>query len=700
MKALSPHTDGWTVRGGVRLHYEVYGEGDTTVLLLPTWAIFHARHWKMQIPYLARRHRVVTFDGRGNGGSDRPAVDDAYGDDTQVADAVAVLDATETRRCVAVGLSLGAKWALLLAAAQPQRVEGVVAVAPAVPLGQTSPNRRAIRWNDPIADPQGWEKHNRHHWLRAYEDWATFFVDQIFTEPHSTKAREDGVGWALETDGATLVRTYLSPRLDEATFRKRLADVRRPVLVIHGSHDEVVPHATGAELARATRGELLTFVGSGHAPTLRDPVRANLAVAGFVDGLSRRATEPRSWTRGRVRPPRVLYVSSPIGLGHARRDLAIARELKRRRPGLQVDWLAQPPVTSVLGAAGERIHPASRRAASEVAHVDRESGEHRLHCFQTIRRMDEILLANFMLFLDVVREAPYDLIVADEAWEIDYYLHENPELKTFAYAWLTDFVGWLPMPSGGAEEAAITADDNEEMIRHVERYPRVRDRAIFVGDPEDIVPDAFGPDLPGIREWTEAHFEFGGYVTGFDPGELGDRPALRRELGYHGDETVCLVSVGGSGVGLPLLRKVASAFPAVREAIPNLRMVLVAGPRIDPSLLPRHHGLEVRPYVDRLHRHLAAADVAIVQGGLTTCMELAAAKRPFVFVPLIDHFEQNFHVRARLARYGAGRHLAFDAVTPERLATVLTEELHRDAPVRDVDPDRAAHVGQRIAELL
>ena len=68
---------------------------------------------------------------------------------------------------------------------------------------------------------------------------------------------------------------------------------------------------------------------------------------------------------------------------------------------------------------------------------------------------------------------------------------------------MTDFVGWLPMPAGGEREAFLTADYNAEMIEHVERFPRLRDRAIFVGDPDDIVPDDFGPGLPSIRDWTE-----------------------------------------------------------------------------------------------------------------------------------------------------------------------------------------------------
>ena len=94
------------------------------------------------------------------------------------------------------------------------------------------------------------------------------------------------------------------------------------------------------------------------------------------------------------------------------------------------------------------------------------------------------------------RDQPYDLWVGDEAWELDYFLHENPELKTAAYAWLTDFVGWLPMADGAEHEAHLTADYNAEMIEHIARYPRLRDRTIFVGDADDIVPDHFGPTYP------------------------------------------------------------------------------------------------------------------------------------------------------------------------------------------------------------
>ena len=175
------------------------------------------------------------------------------------------------------------------------------------------------------------------------------------------------------------------------------------MLVIHGDEDRIRPHASGVALAEITGGELVTVAGGGHGPQGRDPVLVNRLVERFVDRVHPRPRQ-RSWTPAHRAPKRALYLSSPIGLGHARRDAAIADELRKLHPDLQIDWLAQHPVTAVLDHRGERVHPASRLLASESAHVEDEADEHDLHAFQAIRRMDEILVSNFMVFDDVVSD--------------------------------------------------------------------------------------------------------------------------------------------------------------------------------------------------------------------------------------------------------------------------------------------------------
>jgi pimeloyl-ACP methyl ester carboxylesterase/predicted glycosyltransferase len=705
-RARYPDSEGFVERNGVRVFYEVYGEGDQTVLLMPTWSIIHSRCWKMQAPYLARRFRVVAFDGRGNGRSDRPARPEDYAEAEFAADALAVMDATETERAVVVSLSRGAERSLLVASAHPERVDGLVFIGPALPLGSVlSRERAAVEFEERHDSYEGWGKWNRHYWLDGYEDFLEFFFSECFSEPHSTKAREDAVGWGLETDPETLIATQLAPRMQTAEEVRELTDgLRCPALVIHGGQDRIRPHDSGEALAELTGGALVTLEGAGHCPQVRDPVKVNLLLRDFVERVRPRpqgaVTYSSTWTRGRARRKRALYVCSPIGLGHARRDVAIAKQLRALVPDLEIDWLAQDPVTRVLAAEGERIHPASIALANESHHIESESAEHDLHAFQAIRRMDEILCSNYMVFDDLVSEEHYDLWIADEGWEIDYYLHENPERKRAAYVWLTDFVGWLPMADGAEREAFLTADYNAEMIEHIDRFPRVRDQALFVGNPDDVVPDSFGPDLPAIRDWTERHFEFPGYVSGFDPTRFADRERLRAELGYAPDERVVIVTVGGSGVGEALLRRVIDAYPLARELVPGLRFVVVAGPRIDPASLPQSDGLDVRAFVPDLYRHLAACDLAVVQGGLTTSMELTANRRPFLYFPLRHHFEQNFHVCHRLDRYGAGRRMDFETDGPAEIAAAVAEEIGREVDYAPVETDGALRAATRIAELL
>ena len=696
-RARYPDETGYIERDGVRVFWERYGEGEPAVLFLPTWSIVHSRVWKAQIPYFARRGRVLTFDGRGNGRSDRPTEPEAYAPSEFVADALAVMDASGTDRAWVVSLSMGAPRAMLLGANHAERVEGLVFIAPAVPLPPSSPRARAPEsFTERREAYAGWEKFNRHYWVEQYEDFLEFFSGQIFAEPHSTKQIEDGIGWGLDTDPETLALTILAPALDQAQLLALAPPIRARSLVIHGTEDAIRTYASGAALAELLGAQLATLEGSGHNPQSRDPVKVNLILRDFIkprpdfgvdagDGAAR---------GGRCTSRRRSVWAMPSGTWRSRASCARSCPASR-----STGW----PRTRSRACSKPRANASTPRApelVNESSHIESESAEHDLHCFQAWRRMDEILVNNFMVFHDLIEAEPYDLWIGDEAWELDYYLHENPELKRAAYCWLTDFVGWLPMPDGGEREAFLTADYNAEMVEQIARYPRLRDRAIFVGNPDDLVPDRLGPELPLIRDWTEQHFDFAGYVTGFDPAAFTDREALRAELGYRKDERVCIVTVGGSGVGDHLLRRVIEAHPLAAAHIPGLRTIVVTGPRIEPGSLPRHDGLEVVGYVHNLYRHLAACDLAVVQGGLTTAMELTANRRPFLFFPLKHHFEQNFHVRHRLERYRAGRYMNIDTSPPEAIATAIAEEIGRDVDYLPVETDGARCAAKRIAEML
>jgi len=681
-ETVRPAREGHVERQGVRSWYAVWGEQGPWVAFAPIFQITHSQLLKATVPYLSQHFRVVTMDGRGNGRSDRPHQAEAYTFDAYYRDFVAVLDAAGADRVAAIGISATAMTVLRLAAEQPERVSHLVV---------------AGGYAEARTDHPGFAEAMRAERARMGEDWPGYlewFFSRLFTEPHSTKPFEDGVryGWASTGEVVSWCRDgWLGNDVRELARR-----VKAPTLVIHGDGDKRVPYAKGVEIHELVPGaRLLTVAGGGHLTAVRDPVLFNRAVRDFVLGPPRSAT----WTRAMSRKRRALFVSSPIGLGHVQRDLAIARELRKLQPDLAVDWFTVDPAARYLSQEGERVHPITRRLASESRHFEEQAGEHDLSAFFALRTMDEVMAANFMTFADLLEQEHYDLVVGDEAWEVDYHLHENPELKRQPFVFLTDFVGCLPV-EGDAREAFLCADRNADDLEHVARFPHVRDAALFVGNPEDVTEEPFGPGLPGIRAWTDRNFAYSGYALPFDPAALADTEQLRARLGYRPGEKVAIASVGGTGVGGPLLRKIAQAFPRMKREVPELRMVLVAGPRLTPDALPRLPGLEVRPYVHNLFEHLACCDLALVQGGLSTCMELVATRRPFLSFPLRRHFEQCLHVRRRLANYGADRSVAYDGLTPEALAGRALEAMHAPVRYRQVETDGAARAARRIAEVL
>jgi pimeloyl-ACP methyl ester carboxylesterase len=698
MQAEHPVLKGHVVRDGVRIAYQVFGAEGPWLVMLPCWIIAHARCWKAQIADLAQDFRLLVVDGRGNGESDRPAGAEAYTYEAYVEDALAIMDEAGVGDCVVFGFSKGGPQAALIAQARPEQVKAVVLIAPVAPMNDDGRQMMQAVFCAPRDAYEGWGRYNEHYMRADYPGFVRFFFRRMFPEPHSTKQIEDAVAWAGETSAEVIIDTVLGGLLPGADLDKAYADIACPVLLIHGDRDEVVPIAGGRLIAGLCGAQMIEIEGSGHGPHVRYPAAINGHIRRFLEAQG--LLQARAAPRRRANRARVLYLSSPIGLGHARRDLAVARALRELKPGLEIDWLAQDPVTRVLAAAGERLHPASGRLASESRHIEAEAGEHDLNVFQALRRMDEILVRNFRVLQSALEERRYDLVIADEGWEVDHFWHEHPELKRAQLAWMTDFVGFAPMAEGGAAEAALTADYNAEMVEHVDGHPGIRDLAIFVGNPVDVVDDALGPDLPGRREWVNGRFAFSGYILGDDVPGPDDRARLRAELGFAPGEEVCVVTVGGSGVGEPLIRRILDAIPIARRRRPNLRTIVVTGPRLSGEGLRAPPGVELRGFEPQLPALLAACDLALVQGGLSTCMELAAVDTPFIYFPLQRHFEQNVHVPQRLDAYGAGRRLDFAHADPVRIAAAIDETLGRPVDCVPVERDGARRAAELISGLL
>jgi pimeloyl-ACP methyl ester carboxylesterase len=332
-RARYPDEEGYAERDGVRLFYEVYGEGQPTLLLVAPGPTVHSRAWKAQIPYLARHFRVIAFDPRGNGKSDRPAGVAALRVQEVAADALAVMDATATQRALIVSNASSARPALLLLAEHPERFAGAVFIAPYLPLTRWPPvevmrrtyedastGRRALRtvlgtiaglphvvrmrsywrFSRSVRFFEGVRIFNRHHWLRdqrSFLEWNFRVLD--LPEAHSTKQIEDGIEWGMGADAQTLVDAWIALDIADGAILKDRGDilahcarVRCPVLVIHGEHDIATPPEWGAILAEATGGRQLTIERCGHVPNARKPVAVNLALREFAQSCRGATREP------------------------------------------------------------------------------------------------------------------------------------------------------------------------------------------------------------------------------------------------------------------------------------------------------------------------------------------------------------------------------------------------------------------------
>jgi pimeloyl-ACP methyl ester carboxylesterase/predicted glycosyltransferase len=682
-ETVTPLQEGFVERNGVRSWYAQFGDAGPWLAFAPIYQIANSHLLRGVVPYLSQHFRVVVMDLRGNGRSDRPHSPADYSFDNYFADFVAVLDRLDVTRAAVVGISATTMVALRLAAEQPQRVSHLVI---------------AGGYADRVLDAAAAEAAEKTI-ARMRGDWANYldeFYTILFTEPHSTKPYEDGVvhnGWA--SDGESVAMGFAG--WFHTDMRPQCEQISCPTLVIHGDGDRRAPYAKGEEIARLVPGaRLLTIAGGGHMMLARDPIAFARAVIDFVGVRPARST----WARGMARKRRALFVSSAIGLGHVQRDLAIAREMRALQPDLEIDWFTVAPATTYLEREGERVHPIAARLANESRHFEGMAGEHDLQAFFALRTMDEVMARNFLIFSELLEAEHYDIVVGDEAWEVDYHYHENPELKRQPFVFLTDFVGCLPMEEGNRREAFLCADRNADDIEHVARYPWIRDRAIFVGNPEDVPELPFGPGLPIIRDWTRRNYTFTGYALPFDPKQLPDTGQLRARHGYRADEKLMIAAVGGTAVGAPLLRRIAEAFPLMKQQVPELHLVLVAGPRVPREMLPQHKGMDVLPYVHNLFEHLACSDLALVQGGLSTCMELVATQRRFLSFPLERHFEQCIHVRNRLHNYCADCSVRFRELSTRELADRALAALHAPVNYKPVETDGAARAAREIVSVM
>lgn len=395
---------------------------------------------------------------------------------------------------------------------------------------------------------------------------------------------------------------------------------------------------------------------------------------------------------------KVLFFSGSIGLGHVARDLAIARALRDLSPDVEISWLAAPPADRLILDAGELLLPEAKDLADASAVAEQAARGARLSLIRYAGRAREPWTQNAEAATRALTRQHFDLLVGDETYEMSLAYRRNPALKTCPFVMIYDFVGFDPLTRDPMEWLGVHLL-NRMWVGNPRRAVPLIDLSLFIGDESDVPDRPFGFMLPNRREWARRHYHFVGPVFPFDPASYADRAAVRRRLGY-GPEHLIICSIGGTAVGKQLLELCAKTYPLLLEAIPNLRMVLVAGPRLSLDSLDVPAGVHVHGYVPALHEHFAASDLAIVQGGGTTTLELVALRRPFIYFPIEGHSEQEIQIAGRMERLGAGVRLSLSRTTPESLARTAKEEIGKEVTYASIPTDGARRAAELINTLL
>lgn len=395
----------------------------------------------------------------------------------------------------------------------------------------------------------------------------------------------------------------------------------------------------------------------------------------------------------------VLYVSGSVGLGHVIRDLAIANELRRQNPDLEISWLACHPATVLLREAGEKLAPETSLYGNDNIVAERAAQKgFRLNILKYALSARKEWRRNIKAFRRAVRRRRFDVVVADEAYEIATAVAAKVVGVEAPFVMILDFFGSDSVTNNPLEKLLIYLS-NLWWVWVNKLLSERRNLGLLVGEPKDIPEGKLGFLLPNRREYARANLKFVGYVLPFDPAEYTDKTEVRAKLGY-GDEPLVVCAIGGTSIGRELLELCGRAYPIIRKTIPNLRMVLVCGPRLAPDSLDVPKGLDIRGYVPRLYEHLAASDLAVVQGGGTTTLELTALRRPFLYFPLGQHFEQQVHVAGRLARHKAGVRMSYSETTPTALAAKVIATIGKATAYPPIPTDGAQKAAQLINQLL
>jgi UDP-N-acetylglucosamine:LPS N-acetylglucosamine transferase len=400
-----------------------------------------------------------------------------------------------------------------------------------------------------------------------------------------------------------------------------------------------------------------------------------------------------------VAKKRILYVSGSIGLGHVTRDLAIAVQLRKQYPGIELFWLAAHPATLLLKEAGEKLLPEADIYADVNFSAEKVARGFGMNVLKYGRKVRRQFSRNVKILKQIISKQHFDLIIGDETYEFAIALAIKYILIQAPFVMIYDFLGMDSVTRNPVEKLEVSVFNKIWTCTDRRLFSGQKNLALFVGELQDVPDKDLGFLLPNSREHAKKYYKFTGHILPFEPADYDDKTRIREKLGY-GKEPLVLCSIGGTSIGKDLLELCGRAYPIIKRKFPDLHMVLICGPRLSVDSVEVPDGIEVKGYVPALYEHFAASDLAIVQAGGTATLELTALRRPFLYFPLANHCEQQIHVAERLARHQAGIKMVYSQTTPEILAEKVIANLGKDVDYPPIPVQGAQKAAQLIGELL
>jgi UDP:flavonoid glycosyltransferase YjiC (YdhE family) len=392
-------------------------------------------------------------------------------------------------------------------------------------------------------------------------------------------------------------------------------------------------------------------------------------------------------------------VSWQGGLGHVTRDLAVVKELRKQNPEVNVMWLAHPLASKLIEDAGETLLPESRLSADYNEAAAQAIIGFKLNLMKFVKLSGKMFKNNAELFFrEVASKYDFDLVVGDESFEIVMALSDRNVQLNCNMIMIEDFIAMATVSNNPIEKLGAYRLNRHKVSRTL-RSSDLRITYAYVGEPEDIPNKNFGFLLPNQREFAKQYYHFLGYIVRFNPAEYVNKAKIRAKLCY-GSEPLVVCATGGTAAGMEMLEKCGKAYALLRKEIPDLHMLCVCGEPYGrkPPELPS--GVEVHSLIPNLYEHYAACDMAVVVGGMTTTIELTALRRPFVYFPLENQFDQQLYVTERLDRLGAGIKMRYFQTTPESLAQTIKTNICKEVKWKPINTDGAAKAAELIKSFL